>query len=44
MPRYSKARPVGIASNRKKLTIFFSDLVGFTETTEKLESEELTAI
>jgi adenylate cyclase len=35
---------VEIASNRKKLTIFFSDLVGFTETTENLESEELTGI
>jgi adenylate cyclase len=35
---------VGIASNRKKLTIFFSDLVGFTEATENLESEELTSI
>ena len=35
---------VEIASNRKKLTVFFSDLVGFTETTENLESEELTAI
>jgi adenylate cyclase len=35
---------VEIASNRKKLTVFFSDLVGFTETTENLESEELTGI
>lgn len=35
---------VEIASNRKKLTVFFSDLVGFTETTEHLDSEELTAI
>jgi class 3 adenylate cyclase/HAMP domain-containing protein len=35
---------VEIASSRKKLTIFFSDLVGFTETTENLESEELTSI
>jgi class 3 adenylate cyclase len=35
---------VEIASNRKKLTVFFSDLVGFTETTENLESEELTSI
>jgi adenylate cyclase len=30
---------VEIASNRKKLTVFFSDLVGFTETTENLESD-----
>jgi adenylate cyclase len=35
---------VEIASTRKKLTIFFSDLVNFTETTENLESEELTGI
>ena len=28
---------VEIASNRKKLTVFFSDIVGFTETTENLE-------
>jgi class 3 adenylate cyclase len=41
---FQGTQPVGIASNRKKLTIFFSDLVGFTETTETLESEELTAI
>ena len=41
---FQGTQPVEIASNRKKLTIFFSDLVGFTETTETLESEELTAI
>ena len=35
---------VKIASSRKKLTVFFSDIVGFTETTDKLESEELTQI
>jgi len=35
---------VEIVSTRKKLTVFFSDLVGFTETTEHLESEELTDI
>jgi methyl-accepting chemotaxis protein len=28
---FQGTQPVGIASNRKKLTIFFSDLVGFTE-------------
>jgi len=33
---------VEIASKRKKLTIFFSDIVAFTETTESLESEDLT--
>ncbi|MGV1014084.1 MAG: adenylate/guanylate cyclase domain-containing protein, partial [Methyloceanibacter sp.] len=35
---------VEIASKRKKLTVFFSDLSGFTETSEDLESEELTGI
>jgi class 3 adenylate cyclase len=33
---------VEIASKRKKLTIFFSDIADFTETTDSLESEELT--
>jgi adenylate cyclase len=33
-----------VASRRKKLTIFFSDLEGFTETTERLESEDLTQL
>ena len=31
-----------ISSSRKKLTVFFSDIVNFTATTESLESEELT--
>ena len=35
---------VAIESKRKKLTIFFSDIVGFTEITDQLESEELTAL
>jgi len=39
---FTGARSVEIASSRKKLTIFFSDVVNFTETTDKLESEELT--
>ncbi len=39
---FSGAQEVRIASKRKKLTIFFSDIAGFTETTDKLESEELT--
>jgi adenylate cyclase len=39
---FTGAQSVEIASKRKKLTIFFSDVVNFTETTDKLESEELT--
>lgn len=35
---------VKIASTRKKLTVFFSDIAGFTETADRLESEELTSI
>ncbi|MGL1892528.1 MAG: response regulator [Spirochaetaceae bacterium] len=35
---------VKIESNRKKLTIFFSDIVNFTSTTEGMESEDLTAL
>jgi class 3 adenylate cyclase len=38
----SGSQEVSVASKRKKLTIFFSDIVGFTETTDQLESEELT--
>jgi class 3 adenylate cyclase len=35
---------VAIATERKKLTIFFSDIVGFTATTERMQPEELTAL
>lgn len=35
---------VEFASKRKKLTIFFSDIAAFTETTDNLESEELTEV
>jgi class 3 adenylate cyclase len=31
-------------SKRKKLTVFFSDIAAFAETTDNLESEELTAV
>jgi class 3 adenylate cyclase/phosphoglycerate-specific signal transduction histidine kinase len=41
---FTGRREVTVASRRKKLTIFFSDLEGFTETTEKLESEDLTQL
>jgi PAS domain S-box-containing protein len=33
---------IEIASKRKKLTVFFSDIADFTGTTDSLESEELT--
>ncbi|MBM3544526.1 MAG: adenylate/guanylate cyclase domain-containing protein [Alphaproteobacteria bacterium] len=39
---FTGAQNVEIDSNRKKLTIFFSDVINFTETTDKLESEDLT--
>jgi PAS domain S-box-containing protein len=39
---FSGQQSVEIASRRKKLTVFFSDIAAFTETTDNLESEELT--
>lgn len=41
---FSGTQSVEIASRRKKLTVFFSDIAAFTETTENLESEELTEV
>jgi PAS domain-containing protein len=41
---FSGTNNVEVASKRKKLTVFFSDIVAFTETTNNLESEELTDI
>jgi class 3 adenylate cyclase len=41
---FTGAQSVEIASSRKKLTVFFSDVANFTETTDKLESEELTSL
>jgi PAS domain S-box-containing protein len=37
-------RDVKIESYRKKLTVFFSDIHGFTELTDKVESEVLTSV
>ena len=39
---FTGQQDVKIVSKRKKLTVCFSDLVGFTEITEKMESEDLT--
>ncbi len=41
---FSGQQKVEIESKRKKLTVFFSDIADFTETTDQLESEELTAL
>ena len=41
---FTGQRNVEIASSRKKLTVFFSDIVDFTATTDDLESEELTGL
>ncbi len=41
---FHSAQDVTVASTRKKLTVFFSDIAGFTETADRLESEELTAL
>ena len=41
---FAGRQDVRIASQRKKLTVCFSDIAGFSETTDKLESEELTQL
>jgi adenylate cyclase len=41
---FSGQREVAIATERKKLTIFFSDIKDFTATAERLQPEELTAL
>ena len=41
---FSGEKTAEVAAQRKKLTIFFSDIAGFTETTDMLESEELTSL
>jgi len=35
---------VKVAATRRKLTVFFSDIADFTETADRLESEELTQL
>src|ERR1700733_12409763 len=41
---FSGQKEVIIQTERKKLTIFFSDIQGFTATTERLQPEEITAL
>lgn len=41
---FSGRQEVKLTSRRRKLTVFFSDIVGFTETADRLESEELTEL
>ena len=41
---FSGKQEVRLVSQRKRLTVFFSDLAGFTEMTERLESEDLAKL
>jgi adenylate cyclase len=41
---FAGRQDVEIASKRKKLTVCFSDIAGFTEITDKMESEDLTQL
>ena len=41
---FTGKQEVKLVSQRKRLTVFFSDLEGFTETTERLESEDVTRL
>lgn len=41
---FSGAKDVAINTERKKLTIFFSDIENFTGTTERLQPEDLTSL
>ncbi|MFK5986972.1 MAG: adenylate/guanylate cyclase domain-containing protein [Pseudomonadota bacterium] len=41
---FTGQKSVQIQSGRKKLSVFFSDIVGFTQITDTMESEELTII
>ena len=39
---FKGTQEIKVAASRKNLTVFFSDIEGFTETAERMESEELT--
>ncbi len=41
---FSGEQDVKIEAKRKKLTVFFSDITGFTELTDRIESEVLTSM
>lgn len=41
---FSGEKDVTLNSSRKKLTVFFSDIVNFTGTTDQMESEDLTQL
>ena len=41
---FAGRQEVKLASQRKKLTVFFSDIAGFTETTDQMESEDVTQL
>jgi class 3 adenylate cyclase/HAMP domain-containing protein len=41
---FSGKQEVKVSSRRKKLTVFFSDIAGFTETADRLESEDLSQL
>jgi class 3 adenylate cyclase/HAMP domain-containing protein len=41
---FTGRQEVKVTSRRRKLTVFFSDIAGFTETADRLESEELTEL
>jgi class 3 adenylate cyclase len=41
---FTGKKEVKVSSHRRKLSVFFSDIVGFTETADQMESEDLTKL